>query len=578
MDYGKATYFMSDVITTGQLAILASLHLLYVLLIATIGWFLLAKPYRYVLIGSAAGGWLWSLAAMVNFNQGDTGFFSWFLDPASEKNITAIATSILLALIGTTALILLWKTGKNGNERAGYILPLRLYWLLLALMFLFLAVDEYTSIHEQFHRWRQGYLGLGGSIALLSLFIAFRDKFLRRYIIMFIIGLGSLGFAGVILDAFSNQNIIDIGSFNLTLFTCPRMFLGVDCRDYANTEELWEFVGASTMWLSLLSVASHWQQPRITHRILAITVGVWAFVLIGWLWIFPFFENQMARPVRIIYDDLTVIGYSISQDRVQAGDTLDVTIYAHANRLLHEDYSMSVHLYTQPEIESIAQGDMELGEFDYPTRAWLPMLPVRNRFTLHIPDDLPTGVSYQLVAMLWQGEAMQSFPVNESSHPTLLNNQIIVLAGIPALSATVADAPDNGGYQFAEGFTLDGYEIPQTLTVGDTVTARFWWSAANDIDTQLTQYIHAFNVETDELFVFDQQPFGGRFPTNDWIAGMRELDEWTFQLPTEMPPATYRIHMGLYNPFTGERMPVMDSSGQPVQDNSIVLGEWVVQE
>jgi hypothetical protein len=374
MDYGKATYFMSDVITTGQLLILASLHLLYVLLIAALGWFLLAKPYRYVLIGMAAIGWLWSLAAMVNFNQADTGFFSWFLDPASEKNFTAIATSILLALIGVTALVLLWNNVRaQSNTPLRNVGLLRVYWLLLAVMFLFLAVDEYASIHEQFHRWRQGYLGLGGSIALLSLFIAVRDKPLRRYIIMFIIGLGSLGFAGVILDAFSNQNIIDIGSFNLTLFTCPRTFLGVDCRDYANTEELWEFVGASTMWLSLLSVASHWQPPRITHRILAITVGVWAFVLIGWLWIFPLIEKQMARPVRIVYDDLTVIGYTISQDTVQAGDTLDVTIYAHANRLLHEDYSMSVHLYTQPEIESIAQGDMELGEFDYPTRAWLCM-------------------------------------------------------------------------------------------------------------------------------------------------------------------------------------------------------------
>ncbi|MDQ7035984.1 MAG: hypothetical protein Q9P01_14455 [Anaerolineae bacterium] len=163
-------------------------------------------------------------------------------------------------------------------------------------MFFFLAVDEYASIHEQFHLWRQGYLALGGSIALLSLVTVLRENVLRPYIALFIVGLASLGSAGVIIDAFSNQNIIDIGSFNLTLFSCHNTFLGVNCRDYAQTEELWELVGACVMWLSLLSVARHWQEQAITKRTLKLIVGLWAFVIIGWLWLFPLIENQMARP------------------------------------------------------------------------------------------------------------------------------------------------------------------------------------------------------------------------------------------------------------------------------------------
>lgn len=571
---------MTDVITPSQIAILSSLHLLYVLLIAVIGWFLLAKPYRFILIGLASVGWLWSLAALIDFNQRDTGFLSWFLNPAAEKNFTAMATSIMLALIGVTAAVLLWKTTskQTENEKPKHILLLQAYWFLLAIMFLFLAVDEYVSIHEQFHRWRQGYLALGGSIALLSLVIAVREITLRPYIALFIVGLGSLGFAGVIIDAFSNQNIIDIGSFNLTLFSCRNFFLGVDCRDYANTEELWEFVGACVMWLSLLSVTYHWQQHALSKRILTLVGGIWAFVIIGWLWLFPIAENQMARPLYIVYDDITVTGYTVSTDNIQPDSIVDITLYVQVNRSLSEDYSMSVHLYTQPDAASLTQGDMLLGEFDYPTRAWLPRLPVRNRFRLHVPDDLNSGVSYRLVVMLWKDNAMDSIPANESDHATLLNNQIIVLQGMPALSDSVPSAPNNGSYQFAEGFMLDGYEIPETSTVGDSVAARFWWSAERDIESNLTQFIHAFNIETEELFVFDQLPFAGRFPTSDWIADMHELDEWIFQLPPDMPAATYRIHTGLYNSFTGERMAVTDSNGQPVQDNSIVLGEWVINE
>ncbi|MDQ7025131.1 MAG: hypothetical protein Q9P44_06190 [Anaerolineae bacterium] len=328
---------MPDVITTSQVAILASLHFFYIILIAAMGWVLLARPYRTILIGLASAGWVWSLAAMIDFNQRDTGFLSWFLDPSAERNFSAMATSIMLALIGVTAAVLFWKTTRQQSEhtRVNHTLTLRLYWLLLAIMFFFLAVDEYASIHEQFHLWRQGYLALGGSIALLSLVTAARENVLRPYIALFIVGLASLGFAGVIIDAFSNQNIIDIGSFNLTLFSCHNTFLGVNCRDYAQTEELWELVGACVMWLSLLSVARHWQEQAITKRTLKLIVGLWAFVIIGWLWLFPLIENQMARPLRIAYDDITVTGYTVSTDEIQPGAIVDITLYAQANRSLN---------------------------------------------------------------------------------------------------------------------------------------------------------------------------------------------------------------------------------------------------
>ena len=566
---------MPDVITQGQIVTLASLHLVYVIVIAAIGWFLLAKPYRYLLIALVTIGWLWSLAAMINFNMMDTGFFSWFFDPAAEKNLTAIATSISLVLIGITALVLFWKTGQHRQSTRAFLL--RAYWLLLMVMFCFLAVDEYASIHEGFHYWRQTYLGLGGGIALLTLVIGVWDKDLRPFIIYFLIGLGSLGLAGVLLDAFSTQNIIDIGPFDLTFLRCPNRFLGVRCRDYGNTEELWELLGAIVMWLSLLSITHHRGQQRITHRILSLLVGLWAFVIIGWLWLFPLVENQLARDAHIVYDDITVTGYTVSQERLQAGDTLDVTIYASVNHNLRENYSMSVHLFTQPDATSITQADMELGEFVYPTKAWFPRWPVRNRFTLTVPDDLPAGASYQLVVMLWQGNAMESIPSNSSNKPTLLNNQIMILETIPALSDSISVSPLNGGYEFAEGFTLRGYEIPETIQAGDVVVTRWWWSANNDIDTNLTQFIHITNIETDELFVFDQIPFGGRFPTSDWVADMSEVDTWQFQLPATLPAATYRIATGLYDATTGTRMPITLSNGDTVQDNIIVLGEWDIQ-
>jgi hypothetical protein len=561
---------MPLVIQLKEVLTLSGLHLLYIAIMIALGWFLLQQRYRPLLIGLCLIGWVWSAGALYDFYLQDPDFLSWFLNSAAEKNFMAIATSLLLSAVGITALMLVWRSHQKQ--------PLwqRAYWLLLAVMFLFLALDEYTSIHEQFDWWRQFYLALGGTVGLLSLImLVFGDKALRPYRLFFIIGLGSLGFAGVILDAFSNENIIDIGPYNLTMFACHRAFLGVRCLFYGNTEELWEFVGASVMWLSLMSVAYLWQPEKqaLTRRILAATVGLWAFVIIGWIWLFPMIENPFARPLQVQYDDVTITGYSVSQETIKAGDTLDVTLYLEANHNLIEDYSLSVHLYTQPAANSIAQDDMLLGENEYPTRAWIAGLPVRNRFSLAIPQDLQTGVSYQLVAMLWKDDAMQSIPANETSQPTLLNGNIIILQSMPALAESVPPAPDNGGYRFAEGFILAGYEMPSEAQAGDMITLRFWWKSDTAVGTPLTHFIHATHIETDELIVFDQIPFAGQFPTPDWPAGMRAVDEWSIQLPSDMPPGRYRIQTGLYHSFRIERMAITDASGQAVHDAAIVLGE-----
>src|SRR5690606_25929700 len=114
-----------------------------------------------------------------------------------------------------------------------------------------------------------------------------------------------------------------------------------------------------------------------------------------------------------------LLAYDLNTHSIVAGDILKLTLYMQANHDLNEDYSMSVHLYTQavPDIDSIEQDDMTLGNFTYPTRAWIPDLAVRNHFQLTIPDDIATNQSYQLIAILWQGDLTNRIPIQETILP-----------------------------------------------------------------------------------------------------------------------------------------------------------------
>jgi len=274
------------------------------------------------------------------------------------------------------------------------------------------------------------------------------------------------------------------------------------------------------------------------------------------------------------YGDLSIVAYSASDDTLKAGETLDVTVYMRVNRSIQSDYSLSVHLLTQPlpEIDSIAQDDMQLGDFKYPTRAWIPYLPVSNDFQLRIPDDLKTSASYQLVAILWQDTPTDTIPVQESNLATISDGKITVLEDIAAPATEVGTIPMSAAYDFSGGFSLEGYQLAEEASAGDTIHVDFWWSSKADLNVELTQFLHWFNTDTEKYVIFDQTPFAGAFPTQDWPAGLLAHDSWEITLPDDMPPGTYRVETGMFGVESQERVPVVDAEGNRVQDDSIVLG------
>lgn len=564
-------------IELNQVITLMVLHLVLAIILYGIGHFLLPKSSRLPLAGLLTFVWGWSAIALVSFYQQNMGFLGWFFDPSGEKNASALLSTFFLMMIGLASLSLLWaRLTEKRYLRA-------VYWLFVGILMIFLAVDEYFSIHETIVYWRGAYLILGGSVGLITLFMISQSKSNIRWILlMFLIGLGTMGVSGVVLDAFSAQNLLDIGSLKLTFIRCNETFLGVYCRDFSNTEELMELFGSGIMVLSMLALMNiYWDEPqqKVQRRLVYALGSIWLIGLIAWMWIVPSIQARLAQPANTNYDDISLLGYDLNTHSISAGDTLDLTLYMQANNNLTDDYSMSVHLYTQalPDIESLVQDDMTLGEFKYPTRAWIPNLAVRNHFELIILDDLETNQSYQLIAILWQGDLSNRIPIQETIFPIFADGTTLVLDGIAAPASDTPPITTSLSYNFAADFSLAGYELPQSATIGADVSLNFWWQADSDSDVTATQFLHWFNIDTEEFFIFDQVPFGGYFPTQDWVAGMLVQDSWTVSIPDDIPAGTYRVQTGMFELATAQRIAVADNTGTPVTDNSIILGEVVIE-
>ncbi len=329
----------------------------------------------------------------------------------------------------------------------------------------------------------------------------------------------------------------------------------------------------------MVSYAQRYSGPHNWHRLKRVLVAgatIWLVWLFGRLWILPSVEARLlAEPVEVTYLDgtLSLVGYRLSQEVLSPGDELMVSLYWRTNDFLQDHYIQSLHALTHPDIQSVAQYDTN--DERYPERAWLPGVVVRQDMSLTFPADLETSRSYWLSLRFWSEDRETAITQTDRQK---LSDDSLVLDSVVAVDRRIQSRPERlAGYEFAEGFTLFGYTLPESATVGEPLTVSFWWQTQRNIDTELTQFLHLFHQNGEDYTIFDQTPFGGRFPTQDWPRDMQAVDEWTVTLPQDMPPGEYRVHTGMFNVDNQERMPVAGEGGETVPDYSIVLGTLVVE-
>lgn len=505
-------------------------------------------------------------------------FWAWFFSSIGEEGAGAVFSTVQLLAVALCAGVIGWYH-TNIKPWA------RLYWLAFAAFFVFLAADEYYSIHESVMGWQQLYVLAGvTTVGLTILYFRFVLRKHYRTLALMVVGLALMAIGGIGFERFANYGQIEIGGNTVLMLSCEQDWSFIRCPFFGFPEEFFEMVGVTLVLATLLTYAET-QLPhpnwRTNRRVVIAGSAIAAAWFFSWLWLVPTGEVALAAHSiqATLGSDLEITGYRISSEVLHPGDNLDVTVYVRAQHFLNRDYSMSLHLYTHPDVQSMGQDDMELGEWKYPTSAWLPGLAVRNRFEIHVPDDAPTDQSYWLVAQIWSGDWQSGgVAIVESDHP-LLDADTLILDSLPILPiAALIMVPTTTNYRFNDGFSLEGYRLPATAVAGQPVDLNFWWQAQTDVNRDLIQFVHFFPESGDAYQIFDGVPFNGSFPTQDWPAGMNTMQTWEGVLPADMPPGTYTIRTGFYDATTHDRALVSDAQGHPVQDFSIPIGTITVTE
>jgi hypothetical protein len=531
--------------------------------------------------------------------KGGSTLWSWYFHPNSEFAAGATNSTIQLWLIAFLAILSCVFIAKKWW--------LRIYWIFVEVMFFFIGMDEFFSFHETILYWRIYYLAAGAILVATSLLlyvilgwqaawpskgslgqrildhlrdnIAWRNN---RGMILMALGFCVMGFGGVFMNAFSSHSIISFGKYSLDWWRCDRTFLGIDCNLYGFIQDFMEMAGETLVLTGVAAfVVANLDGVSVNRAKRAMLVGGVAFavILFGNVWVLPAIQSALATPAQAQYlgGDLNMVSYSLNKTVVAPGDTLKVGVFFRTEMFLNDDYSVSVHLLTHPDITSVAQDDMLLGGWRHPSRGWIPGITGGEGLTIQLPAVLPTPRSYWLTSNVYPGfdwhKALPARRVDRArlDAGTLILQHIVVLSNdpVPQLATAASD-------EFGLGFSLSSYTLPDSAQVGQPLQMQFRWQTRQQGSKDFTQFVHLTQMDGSGFFTFDQQPFGGSFPTSDWPANIAMIDTLNMTLPADLPAGQYRVETGMYDTATQARADVTDSSGQPVKDNSIVLGTVTV--
>ena len=493
------------------------------------------------------------------FLEPSSSFDAWLWNLHMEWNLPATLASTQLALAGAVAWSAAWLT------RPRLALP-TLYLLGLGAVLLFLAFDEYFTLHEFWTTWNY-YLALGAAVVAATLLMALRSPpRLRKWQLCLLIGLSISALGAIQVERFGGI----CGDYGLVYIR--------DCPPNPNweMEEVLEFLG---IWLVLIAMLGHFsaadRAPSLRlRRLLYAFSALWILLIVPNARIWPLARQAYAQPATVSYaSGATLLAYQV-QERQQ---DLTVHLFISPAQWEYDGLGYSIYLADQVSGETIhsrsTRAHRRLEFFLAPGYQ-----PAYRQWTrLAYPAAAPKNRALWVVVSLWQKEGDQYLPEPiVSSDRRLLSDTKILLDDLVLKDVSV-EAAAQPIARFNVGFALEAVEMPKTAAPGEALPIAFNWRSDADGSEDYAQFLHLGHAETGEYFVYDQLPLGDRLPTRLWYAGLADSETWSVPLPADLAPGEYRVFTGLYRVSDGERLPVTDADGAPWLDNRVALGKMIIE-
>jgi hypothetical protein len=275
---------------------------------------------------------------------------------------------------------------------------------------------------------------------------------------------------------------------------------------------------------------------------------------------------------------MRLVGYDLSPSSARPGEKLTVTLYWQPQSEIKFNYSSYVHLVDEAG-RGITQSDLQPGGDYYPTSLWRPGEVLRDRHLLTIPPEAAPGV-YRLVVGMYLYPSLE--PLGGPADVGLLavKEPDSVKMALPNNGENAAGTLRKTEVELGGRMMLLGYD-PKLLE--DELQLTLYWQAERPMDQNWTVFVHVLDSAGALVAQHDSQPRDGHYPTSVWDQGEVVDDGHRLPLPADLPDGNYQVAVGMYSVDSGERLPVLDSQGNPSGDSvplvtlALADGKWQVK-
>lgn len=130
--------------------------------------------------------------------------------------------------------------------------------------------------------------------------------------------------------------------------------------------------------------------------------------------------------------------------------------------------------------------------------------------------------------------------------------------------------------QLAGRAALAGYDLDDRFAKpGGIVPLTLYWQAQVPLSLRYKVFVHLNSPAGEQLAQADDFPACGTSHANSWPPGQIVPDRHLIKLPPDIPPGTYSLVVGMYEPDLNLRLNYFDVAGNE-QGNSLTIGNLTV--
>lgn len=225
----------------------------------------------------------------------------------------------------------------------------------------------------------------------------------------------------------------------------------------------------------------------------------------------------------------------------------------------------------------VAEAEADLTRSDYAVTSWNRDQLLKGKIQLATPAITPAG-TYDLRLSVAPAAGGRPLPVNWGLSGWALD---LVDVEIEAWPLETVFPPIENAYFATFGepalFELHGYDLGnERLAPGASTPLTLYWRSTTDAPpVNYHVFVHVVQDGEPPAAQDDGPPLNGFRPTSSWRQGEVFVDERILHIPNDAVPGAYRLHVGLYDPDTGQRLPAI-VNGAWVENDAILLQDVII--